>query len=85
MLSKPNPEDFITMYKLSIKTLGIVQFLYIKTMAHFLDFKDANEFLKDLSMDIQIPTKLPASFLTLPHTSKLCRNITWEMETKKPK
>jgi hypothetical protein len=78
-----NSEDFAKINELSLKTFDIVQFIYIKAMAHFLGFEDAKKFLEELWMSIETPKKIPASFLKHPHVSKLSQNIIWEDDQTK--
>lgn len=77
--------NFNVIFELGLKTLDIVQFLYIKSMSHFFDYKNAKEFLRDTSQYFGLPMEIANLFLTLPFSSKLSEGIRWHLIQKKRK
>jgi hypothetical protein len=71
------PEDFDTMYRLGLKVLDCVEFVYLTTIANFFNSKESKKFLEYLSSNIEIPGDLANTFLTLPFSKKLCEGITF--------
>lgn len=80
-------KEFDVIYALSLKTIDIVQFLYVKALSQFFGFEDAKEFLKALAKIVEFPSEIAASFLRLPFSKRLSGRITWRImqEVRKPK
>jgi len=76
-------KEFDTIWELGLKTLDLVQFLYIKSIAYFFDFKNGKDFLKDLSKRQIFSTKIAADFfLSLPFSKRLSSRVKWRIEKK---
>lgn len=72
-------EEFFNIYELSLQVIDVVQFLFIKTLYYYNNFKNGKDFLNDLSKNIKIQSSLKNYFLVLPYTKKLSKNIKWEI------
>jgi len=78
--SRFNSKEFDTIYELGVKTLDIVQFLYLKSIAFFFDFKTVKEFLRDLAELVSFKSKRENTFLTLPFSKRVSNGIQWRVK-----
>ena len=77
-----NPKDFDIILELGRRTLDAVQFLYITTIARFLNYKTGREFLKDPAMRALVFSKRTTR-TSLPFSGHILGGITWrEKKTK---
>jgi hypothetical protein len=68
-------EQLTVMYELSIQILDIVQFLYIKSMSHFLNYNSCKELLRDLSESAVESKEIAPLFFKLPIVSDMLKQI----------
>lgn len=64
-------EEFDAIYESGIMALDMVQFLYIKAIAHFNNVKDIKRFLVEMSKMLGLPSEIATSFLKLPFSKRL--------------
>lgn len=77
--SRFSSKEFDTIYELGVKTLDIVQFLYLKSIAFFFDYKTVKEFLRDLAKLVSFKSKREISFLALPLSKRVSEGIQWRV------
>lgn len=78
-------EEFEGIYSLAVKTLDIIEFVYVEALSHYHGFKDSRKFLEYTSTMIVLPLDVAAVFLKLPFTRELSRGITWKVISPKPR
>jgi len=76
-----NPKDFDIILDLGKRILDTIQFLYIVTIAHFLNYKTGREFLKEVARTGQMPSKLPRS-VCLPFSGLISKDIALRKEKR---
>lgn len=86
-LPRFDPKEFDIIYELGLKTLDIVQFLYLESMAFFFDFKTGKKFLEHYARLYRFPSKRGTLFLKLQFSRHISEGIELKInnETKSKK